>query len=62
MPANCSADVVAAISKIDQVLTSGHTGKIDAIKATFGLQDLANLDDFAAACESLINTTHQGGS
>jgi hypothetical protein len=49
MPQNCSADVEAVISHIDQVFTSGSTSQINQIKSNFGLQDLTHLDDVAGA-------------
>ena len=49
MPKNCSADVEAVISHIDQVFTSGSQSQINAIKANFGLSNLTHLDDVAGA-------------
>jgi hypothetical protein len=49
MPKNCSADVEAVISHIDQVFTWGTTAQINEIKANFGLQNLTHLDDVAGA-------------
>ena len=49
MPKNCSADVEAVISHIDQVFTSGSKSQINAIKANFGLSNLTHLDDVAGA-------------
>lgn len=50
MPVNCSSDVEAAITQIDNVFTSGNTEKINEIKAAFGFQDMTHLDDVAGAC------------
>ncbi|EJD01632.1 uncharacterized protein FOMMEDRAFT_111593 [Fomitiporia mediterranea MF3/22] len=49
MPANCSADVQAAIAHIDQVFTHGSTAEIASIKSNFGLGDMTHLDDVAGA-------------
>ncbi|KAJ7591526.1 serine carboxypeptidase S28-domain-containing protein [Mycena floridula] len=47
MPQNCSADVQAVISHVDQVLASGDTTQISALKANFGLDTLQD-DDFVS--------------
>ncbi|KAI0352501.1 peptidase S28 [Trametes cingulata] len=49
MPKNCSADVEAVIAFVDEVLTSGNASAIQALKENFGLGDLEQDDDFAAA-------------
>jgi hypothetical protein len=49
MPKNCSADIEAIISHIDQVFMRGTTSQINEIKANFGLQNLTHLDDLAGA-------------
>ena len=49
MAKNCSADVQAVIIYMDQVLTSNDSSKIQAFKATFGLEDLTHNDDVASA-------------
>lgn len=49
MPKNCSADVEAVISRIDNVFTHGPTSEINRIKTLFGMQNLMHLDDVAGA-------------
>ena len=49
MPKNCSAEVQAVISHIDDVFTRGTTAQIDAIKSNFGLSAMTHLDDVAGA-------------
>ncbi|KAI0787192.1 peptidase S28 [Irpex lacteus] len=49
MPKNCSADVEAVISHVDEVFTSGTKAQIDALKANWGLSNLTHLDDVAGA-------------
>ena len=51
MPKNCSADVEAVISQIDQVFTKGPQSQINQIKSAFGLGALTHLDDVAGACK-----------
>ena len=51
MPQNCSSDIQAAISHIDEVFASGSQPEIDAIKAKFGFEDLTYLADVVAACK-----------
>lgn len=48
MPQNCSADVQAVISYIDEVFTSNDAAQISTIKEVFNM-DLTHLDDFAYA-------------
>ncbi|OSX65769.1 hypothetical protein POSPLADRAFT_1132286 [Postia placenta MAD-698-R-SB12] len=48
MPQNCSADVQAVISYIDEVVTSNDAAQISTIKEVFNM-DLTHLDDFAYA-------------
>ena len=43
------ADVEAVIAHMDQVFTTGTTSQINALKATFGLQNVTHLDDVAGA-------------
>ena len=50
MPKNCSADVQATISHIDDVFTHGTPAQIQAIKDNFGLGIMTHLDDVAGAC------------
>jgi hypothetical protein len=50
MPQNCSADIEAVITHIDQVFTSGTSQEKQAIKVTFGLEDVTHLDDAAGSC------------
>ncbi|EIN10777.1 hypothetical protein PUNSTDRAFT_132850 [Punctularia strigosozonata HHB-11173 SS5] len=49
MPKNCSADVQAAITHIDKVLTAGSNSSIQSLKATFGLEAVKHNDDAAGA-------------
>ncbi|KAI0701175.1 peptidase S28 [Cytidiella melzeri] len=49
MPKNCSADVEAVISHIDEVFTIGTAAQKNQIKANFGLQNMTHLDDVAGA-------------
>ncbi|KAI0368439.1 peptidase S28 [Pilatotrama ljubarskyi] len=49
MPKNCSADVEAVISFVDEVLMSKNASQIKALKENFGLGGLSHDDDFAAA-------------
>ena len=53
MPANCSADVQAVISRVDSVLSGQNTDAINQLKDLFGLADLTHSDDFAHAREYL---------
>ena len=53
MPANCSADVQAVISRVDSVLSGQSTDAINQLKDLFGLAALKNSDDFAHAREYL---------
>jgi len=52
MPKNCSADVQAVVAHFDQVIGSGNTTAINALKASFGMADLTHLDDVAAALKN----------
>ena len=56
MPKNCSSDVEAAVSQLDQVFLSGNTTAIDNVKKSFGLSDLTNSIDFLGARKSLYRT------
>ncbi|KAH9833657.1 peptidase S28 [Rhodofomes roseus] len=49
MPANCSADVEAVITYIDETFTNGTTDEINNIKELFNMTELTHLDDFAGA-------------
>lgn len=49
MPANCSADVQAAIALVDETLTSDNATAIQALKESFNMGDVSHLDDVAAA-------------
>jgi hypothetical protein len=51
MPKNCSADVEAVITHIDQVFTTGSNSSIQSLKATFGLEAVTHNDDAAGARE-----------
>lgn len=55
MPANCSADLAAAVNYMDNIMTTGTPEAVTAMKAKFGLESLAN-DDFAAVLQYPINT------
>jgi hypothetical protein len=50
MAKNCSADVQAVIAHVDQVLGTGTPEDIHSLMATFGMEDLTHVDDFAGAC------------
>ncbi|KAI0333427.1 peptidase S28 [Cubamyces sp. BRFM 1775] len=56
MASNCSADVQAVVSYMDQVLTSGDTSKIQAFKETFGLEGLTHNDDVASAVSQILGS------
>jgi pimeloyl-ACP methyl ester carboxylesterase len=49
MAANCSADVEAAITHIDKVLSGSNQTAIQGIKDLFGLGEMTHLDDVAGA-------------
>lgn len=49
MPANCSADVQAVIAHVDETFTGGNTTAIQILKESFGMGDVAYLDDVASA-------------
>lgn len=49
MPANCSADVQAVISRVDKTFLSGNATAIQAMKENFGLGNMTHLDDVAGA-------------
>ncbi|KAI0058076.1 peptidase S28 [Artomyces pyxidatus] len=49
MPANCSADVEAAITYIDSIANSTNTTAIAALKNSFGVGNLSHIDDFTGA-------------
>ncbi|KAF8513795.1 serine carboxypeptidase S28-domain-containing protein [Gautieria morchelliformis] len=54
MPKNCSADIEAVITHIDQVFTSGTPQEKQTIKATFGLEDVTHLDDAAGSLRNIL--------
>ncbi|KAI0065743.1 hypothetical protein BV25DRAFT_1978526 [Artomyces pyxidatus] len=54
MPANCSADVEAAITYIDGVANSKNATAINALQSSFGLGNLTHIDDFASALRSQL--------
>ncbi|KAI1474707.1 peptidase S28 [Daldinia eschscholtzii] len=54
MPKNCSEDYAAIIDHVDKVLINGSINETADLKEQFGLQDLAHLDDVAAAISSPI--------
>ena len=49
MPLNCSADVEAAIARVDEIFTGKNKTAIQAIKDNFGIGDVTHLDDAAGA-------------
>ena len=49
MPANCSADVQAAILRVDQTFTGNNATAIQALKESFNMGDVSHLDDVAGA-------------
>ncbi|KJA16225.1 hypothetical protein HYPSUDRAFT_298283 [Hypholoma sublateritium FD-334 SS-4] len=49
MPANCSADIQAVISRVDKTFLSGNATAIQAMKENFGLGNMTHLDDVAGA-------------
>ena len=49
MPQNCSADVEAVLTHVDQVLTNGSAAQKLALKANFGIASLTHDDDAAGA-------------
>lgn len=51
MPVNCSADVEAVITHIDQVFSGRDQKAINEIKDMFGLTVMTHLDDVAGACK-----------
>ncbi|KAI1778508.1 endoprotease endo-Pro [Hypoxylon cercidicola] len=54
MPKNCSKDYAAIIEHVDTVFTHGSRKEQADLKQLFGLQDLAHVDDAAAAISSPI--------
>ncbi|KAI0040526.1 peptidase S28 [Auriscalpium vulgare] len=56
MPQNCSLDVQAAITRLDSILTGKNQTAIDALKASFGMEDVVHLDDFAGALKYNLYT------
>ena len=52
MPANCSADVQAVISHVDQVLTNGTDSDKTNLKTMFGAETLVHDDDFVSTLQS----------
>ena len=55
MPKNCSSDIAAAISYIDNTLTSGTPDQQTRLKAQFGMESVAS-DDFADALKYPFGT------
>ncbi|KAF9464843.1 peptidase S28 [Collybia nuda] len=49
MPSNCSADVQAVISHVDQVFTGKNASAIQALKESFGMGEMTHLDDVAGS-------------
>lgn len=54
MPANCSADVQAVISHVDDVLTNGSDSDKTQLKTMFGAEALVHDDDFASTLQSPV--------
>jgi hypothetical protein len=54
MAQNCSADVQTVIAHFDNVYNSGNESEFAALKARFGLEDLAHPDDVTGACELCV--------
>lgn len=50
MPVNCSADVEAAIARVDETFLGRNATAIQAMKDNFGIGDVTHLDDAAGAC------------
>jgi hypothetical protein len=53
MPKNCSADIISAVSQIDQVLASGNAAQIQFVKTLYGMGALEHDDDFARYTSAL---------
>jgi hypothetical protein len=53
MPQNCSSDVEAVISYLDDMYAASDTAGIQTLKEAFGLGDVVHVEDFATARESL---------
>lgn len=51
MPKNCSADIEAVISHIDEVFVFGTEAQKQEIKDMFGMGDVTHLDDVAGSRE-----------
>jgi len=49
MPQNCSADVQAVISHVDETFTKGSPAEIQALKDNWGLGVMTHLDDVAGS-------------
>jgi hypothetical protein len=49
MPANCSADVQAAIALVDETFTSGNSTAIQVLKESFNMGGVSHLEDVASA-------------
>ena len=56
MPKNCSADVEAAITYIDQVFTNGSATDRMTVRNAFAFDGIQHYDDMAAACEFWTDT------
>ncbi|KAG2039982.1 peptidase S28 [Suillus americanus] len=52
MPQNCSSDVEAVISYLDDMYAVSDTAGIQTLKEAFGLGDIVHVEDFAAALQS----------
>ena len=51
MPANCSADIQAVISRIDDTIAGGNKTQIQQLKEEFGMGDVTHNDDFVSTCQ-----------
>ncbi|KAG8884746.1 hypothetical protein FRB98_002192 [Tulasnella sp. 332] len=56
MPRNCSADIKAVVSHLDDVFTTGTAADIIAAKASFALSSVINADDVMAAIREPLFT------
>ncbi|GLB34087.1 putative MEROPS serine peptidase family S28 [Lyophyllum shimeji] len=54
MPSNCSADVQAVIAHVDEVFSGNNATAIQALKETFGMDNVTHLDDVAGALRNNV--------
>jgi hypothetical protein len=55
MPQNCSSDVEAVITYLDELYGANDMAGIQTLKEAFGLGDVVHVDDFASASESSLS-------